>query len=166
MIYQSGKNEKDSICVGRLSFGEFENRVKEYVGNKFGKKFSEKSLEVGPNKFHKFDLVSDDGTIVVECKSYSWTKSDNFPSAKISTAIESLFYLSRIKVDKKILVFQEDINTQGESLVDVFVRRYDGVMDDVEVWAYCAGQSIQEDEVRVVRIPKENWYKNLWMNTP
>lgn len=159
---QNKYTKKRMVSTIRLSPDEFENRVKEYLEKTFKRKFSKKPLQVGLNKFHNFDLVSDDDAIVVECKSYSWTKSENFPSAKISTAIEALFYLSRIKASKKILVLQDDINSRGESLVDVFVRRYDGIMDDVEVWAYTAGSTIQEDKVRIVRKSKNSWYRNLY----
>lgn len=147
----------------RLHYDAFEQRVAEHLYNKFDKKFESQSLLVGPNKSHNFDLVSEDKSIVVECKSYTWTETGNFPSAKISTAIEALFYLSRIKARKKILVFQDDVNKRGESLADVFVRRYDGIMDDVEVWAYTATESIEIDNVRIVREPKESWYRRLWI---
>lgn len=147
----------------RLDAREFENRVARYAENKFKKRFHhEKELQVGPNKFHKFDLVSEDKSIVIECKSYTWTRSGNFPSAKISTALEEVFYLSRIIADRKILVFQDDINSKGESLVSTFVKRYDGVLDDIEVWAYYVGNNLESDIVKVVRKPKDNWYKILY----
>ena len=146
----------------RLNHKDFECRVANYVGNKFGKRFFSQSLQVGSNKCHNFDLVSEDKNIVVECKSYTWTESGNFPSAKISMSVEAIFYFSRIVADKKILVFQDDINDRGESLVDIFVRRYDEVLDDIEVWAYKAGDSIERDNVRVVRKPKDNWYEKLY----
>lgn len=34
-------------------------------------------------KNHKFDCVSEDGEIVVECKTYIWTDTGNVPSAKL-----------------------------------------------------------------------------------
>lgn len=142
---------KSTTKGDRLHHTEFEIRVSEYLNNKFNQRFFEKSLEIGSSKFHKFDLVSGDGSIVGECKSYSWTESGNYPSAKISTAIETLFYFSRIKADKKILIFQDDINSKGDSLAEVFVRRNEGILDDVEVWVYNVKDNIDNDEVRVVR---------------
>jgi len=141
----------------RLYHKEFEDRVFIYLYNKFKQKFYTQSLQIGPNKYHGFDLVSEDRNIVVECKSYTWTGSDNFPSAKISTAVEATFYLTRIRTKKKILVFQDDFNSTGESLADTFVRRYNGVLDDIEVWAYNAGKSPEKDYIRIVRTPKDNW---------
>lgn len=145
----------------RLHHKAFEYRVANYLDNKFSKRFFSQSLQVGPNKFHKFDLVSEDKNTVVECKSYTWTESGNFPSAKISTSVEAIFYFSRIVADKKILVFQDDINDRGESLVDIFVRRYDGVLDDIEVWAYTVRDTIENDDVRIARPPKSSWYEKL-----
>lgn len=156
-------SSQELIRGKRLHYRAFEDRVANYLYNKFNKKFyREKSLKVGPNTYHKFDMVSEDGDIVVECKSYKWTESGNFPSAKISTAIEDVFYLTRIKAKKKILVFQDDFNSKGESLVDVFVRRYDGILDDIEVWAYNVGESLEKDHVRIARKPKDSWYKKIY----
>jgi len=145
----------------RLDYGAFEDRVSRFVESKFGKRFYKQDLQIGPSKFHRFDLVSEDKNIIIECKSYTWTESGNFPSAKSSTAIEALFYFSRIVDSRKILVFQDHINQRGESLVEIFVRRYDGVIDDVEVWAYSMGDSIENDKVVVVRTPKDNWYEKI-----
>lgn len=44
-----------------------------------------------PPKPHKFDWVSCDGGIVVECKYYSYTESGNNPSAKIMGLNEAAF---------------------------------------------------------------------------
>jgi len=53
----------------------FEKRVRKFFELKKGWKLSEQSLEIGKNDdgtplMHEFDLVSDDGAIVGECKSY------------------------------------------------------------------------------------------------
>ena len=95
-------SHKQKLTEGkRLSPKMFEDRVSDFLRNTFGQKFYERSLQIGPNKYHNFDLVSEDGNIVVECKSYTWTESGNFPSAKISTAVEAIFYLSRIRAKRK-----------------------------------------------------------------
>jgi len=145
----------------RIEYSDFERRVKQYLENMYQTEFHEQSLPVGFNKNHKFDLVSEDKQIVAECKSYTWTKSNNFPSAKVSTAIEALFYLSRINVKKKIVIFQDHRNNRGESLVEIFTRRYDGIIDDVEVWAYNVKDTVKNDRVTIIRPPKENWYKTF-----
>ena len=46
----------------------------------------EKVVPVGnPPKEHRFDVVSADGDIIIECKCYTWTNGGNVPSAKMST---------------------------------------------------------------------------------
>ncbi|MBR3621310.1 MAG: hypothetical protein IKN56_07345, partial [Clostridia bacterium] len=56
-------------------------------------------------KEHKFDLVSADGSIAVECKRYTWTETGNVPSAKMGFCNEAAFYLSFLpdNVDKYIV---------------------------------------------------------------
>jgi hypothetical protein len=155
-------DNKNDIITDRLSPEEFENRVCSVLCKQFKQPFREMALVVGENKSHKFDLVSQDKSIIVECKSYIWTTGDNFPSAKISTAIEAAFYLSRIVADKKVIVFQDSLNSKSESLVDVFVRRYGGLLDDIEVWAYYRGESVENDIIKVRREKKSIWYKSLY----
>ena len=36
-----------------------EDRVSDFLRNKFGQKFYERSLQIEPNKYHNFDLVSE-----------------------------------------------------------------------------------------------------------
>ena len=163
ILQSSDKMLEQRLAQGkRLHHKAFEYRVSEYLQNKFGQRFYEQNMQIGPDKYHNFDLVSEDRAIVVECKSYTWTESGNFPSAKISTAVEAIFYLSRIKAKRKILVFQDNFNSRGESLVDMFVRRYNGVLDDIEVWAYHAEESPEKDLVRIVRTSKDNWYEKIY----
>jgi len=69
-----------SIIIGGYLNTKFNNGVKLLIGN--------------PPKNHKFDLVSSDLKYVAECKCYSWTESDNVPSAKIAHINEAVFYLS------------------------------------------------------------------------
>lgn len=149
----------------RLKGHEFEERVGRYFSRKFNCELRERKLDVGPNKTHKFDLVSHDCQTVIECKSYTWTKVGGFPSAKISTANETLFYLSRIVAERKMLVMQDNLNKNGDSLVKVYVRRNNGLMDDVEVWLYVVGTSLDKDEAIQIRKKSEVWYDRLRART-
>ncbi len=108
-----------------------------------------------PNKSSSQIRKNNDGV-------YAWLKRYNKPSAKISTAIEAVFYFSRIIAERKIIVFQDDFNKKGESLVETFIRRYDGILDDIEVWRYLVGKSIEYDGIEIRREGKECWYKNLY----
>lgn len=146
----------------RIAPVEFEKRVSNYLQRELNMNFIEKPLLVGESKSHKFDLVSDDNSVIVECKSYKWTQGQNTPSAKISTAVEAAFYLSRIKAQRKIIAFQDDFNNKGESLVEVFVRRYDDLLDDIEIWSYIVGETPDKDQIITMRNPKDSWYEKLY----
>ncbi len=60
----------------------------------YGKEFTkEKAVNIGnPPKAHRFDLVSKDESLTVECKCYNWTKGANPPSAKMSTGFMDLTF--------------------------------------------------------------------------
>ena len=81
---------------------EFQTQVKEWFDEHFNQSFTEEvKIKIGspfvdPTEYkaHKFDIVSDDYTIVIECKRYTWTETSNVPSAKIRATNEAAFYLS------------------------------------------------------------------------
>lgn len=66
-----------------------------FVNNRGGSFVLEKKIGIGePPKDHKFDIVSEDGSIAIECKCYTWTETGNVPSAKMGFCNEAAFYLS------------------------------------------------------------------------
>ena len=120
----------------RLTHADFKKCVRAFMQINFQKQFEKKELDVGVNITHEFDLVSDNNEIVVKCKSCTWTKNNNLPMASISKLLKELFYFSIVKAKKKILVFQDHINEKGESLAEVFIEKYNELLDDIEVWIY------------------------------
>lgn len=150
----SGGTPKRDTDVYSASEGitpkEFEERVNRYLTRTYGVLFSEKTLDIGGGKAHRFDLVSEDGSIIVECKSYNWTKSGNYPSAKITTLKEAIFYFSLVSAARKILVMHRRPFPGKEPLVDVFYRRNRSLLGDVELWDYSVGVTPEEDSIRVV----------------
>lgn len=141
----------------------FEERVKLHFERELSTSLNSRvPLRVGKNLEHKFDLVSSDRNVVIECKSYTWTRSGNWPSAKIAHANEALFYLGRVKAGRKLLVMREDIDNRGNSLVKTYVRRYQGLMDDVEIWSFVVGESPQEDQAIRIRAAGGIWYKQVY----
>ena len=144
----------------------FEKRVIKFFALKKGWKLSDQTLEIGRNDdgtplMHEFDLVSEDGTVVGECKFYKWTRSGNYPQGKISTANEALFYLSRVNAKEKFLVLKEDVSLRGKSLPEVYVSRSSGLMDDVEVYKYIYGSDLEKDELVKIRSKGKVWYHKL-----
>ena len=112
----------------------------------------EQKISIGnPEKEHAFDLVNPDNSIVIECKNYSWTKSNRKPSAKISTLNEALLYFSFLGRDiRKILCINNNESSEKpETLAEYYVRNYGFLLRDVIVY------EISEKEGNIRRIDKE-----------
>jgi hypothetical protein len=95
----------ENPIVGR----NFEIAVKKWFEEKYKVAFQENhGLKIGdPPKYHRFDLVSKDKKIAVECKCYTWTETGNVPSAKMGFANEAVFYLSFLKDTETFLVMKK-----------------------------------------------------------
>ena len=88
-----------------------------------------------PPKEHKFDLVSEDGRYVGECKNYSWTETGNVPSAKLAFLNEAVFYLLHLPGDvQRFVALRRDVHPRRqESLAEFYFRTYDHLLDGVKV---------------------------------
>ena len=65
----------------------------------------ERKIAIGnPAKLHSFDIANKEGTVVVECKCYTWTETGNVPSAKMgfTNTIEFFGMQCIITVEKKV----------------------------------------------------------------
>lgn len=85
---------------------------------------------------HKFDLVSREYGLIIECKCHTWTAGDNCPSAKMSVWNEAMyyFYLANEKYKKlqiNILCVRKAHKTEkklkgatisSESLAEYYIR--------------------------------------------
>lgn len=115
---------------------DFEEMVSQSLGERYKTSFKKQSINIGvPPKAHNFDLVSEDGNIIVECKNYSWTETGNIPSAKIAFLNEAILYLSHAPVSsKKIIVLKKDNHLKRkESLAEYYVRTYFHLLDGVMI---------------------------------
>ena len=117
---------------------EFQSQVRDFFECKYGKKFHlEEKIAIGfePDnlKEHKFDIVSADGLIVVECKRYTWTASGNVPSAKMGFTNEAAFYLSFLpsSITKYIVMFQSFNAKRGETLAEYYYKTNKHLLKDV-----------------------------------
>ena len=83
---------------------KFQLTVKEWFEKSLNCEFEiERKIAIGnPTKLHSFDIANKEGTVVVECKCYTWTETGNVPSAKMGFTNEAAFYLSFLpaEVDK------------------------------------------------------------------
>ena len=116
----------------------FQNLVLKSMAQKFGIAFiSEKPIAIGsPPKDHKFDCVSVDDKIVVECKCYTWTTTGNVPSAKLIGLDEAVFYMSYLpaSVAKIICIKKSTYPGKSETLAQYYCRVKGHLLRDVQVY--------------------------------
>jgi hypothetical protein len=80
------------------------------LSERIGQRFTKRLLTVGKrsdgsDRTHEFDAVSTDGRIVAGIKSSSGkTSGGNFPSGKVASAYQELFFLSLADAENRILV--------------------------------------------------------------
>ncbi len=107
----------------------FQEAVADWFRKHYKKNFViEKKIPIGysEKKEHKFDIVSEDNTIVIECKCYSWTETGNVPSAKMGAANEAVFYLSFLPgTCEKYIVMNKAMHEKhspSETLAEYYYR--------------------------------------------
>ena len=111
----------------------------------------EKAIYIGfPAHSHRFDIGNKTGSIVVECKNYSWTETGNVPSAKIRGLNEAVFYFSFLPTEtEKILVMTKATHSsKSETLAEYYVRTNGHLLGDVKVYEYNAAA----DEMRPIKL--------------
>lgn len=127
--------EPNSENTGKGKF--FQTLSAELLGQHFRIRFQiEHSIPIGnPPKNHKFDLVSDNGLYIGECKNYSWTEGGNVPSAKMGFINEAVFYLQHIPSDRfRFVVLRRDLsNNRIEPLADYYYRMNKHLLNGVFV---------------------------------
>lgn len=104
----------------------FQNCVAEWFRDTYKKEFVvEKKIPIGdPAKDHKFDIVSGDNSIAIECKCYTWTVTGNVPSAKMGFTNEAAFYLSFLpeSYEKYIVMLHATHEKRDETLAEYYYR--------------------------------------------
>ncbi len=89
-----------------------------------------------PGKAHRFDCVSMDRDIVVECKAYTWTDTGNVPSAKLMGLNEALFYMSYLpdEVSKILCIKKSTHPRRDETLAEYYKRTYGHLFRNVQLY--------------------------------
>ena len=124
--------------VGR----DFENKVQAYFetqGLELGKNISVSIGVDGKRKPHNFDLGNLDQKIIVECKSHTWTVTENVPSAKITTWDQAMFYFYATPGEfrKLFVVLKHMSPKRNETLCDYYIRiKCNLIPNDVEIWEF------------------------------
>lgn len=131
--------------VGRT----FEERTRQIAEKVFGVTFTEIPVDIGnPSIPHKFDLVSPDESVIIECKCYTWTDGGNVPSAKIATLDEAVLYMRSIRHPaRKIIAMKYSRNgKRSQTLAEYFCQNKGHLLEDISVWEIGDG-----DEPRILR---------------
>jgi hypothetical protein len=93
----------------------------------------------GTKKPHKFDLGCENPPILVECKSHTWTKTGNVPSAKITVWNEAMYYFHAAPAQyRKILFVLKDNHVKKtQTLANYYLRTHSHLVPDgVEIWEF------------------------------
>lgn len=126
---------------------KFVDAVQEYLLQREGVSLQKQfALEVGlsTKKGRKFNLGSANPPLLVVCKSYTWTKTGNAPSAKLTALNLAMYYFLLAPPEyRKVLFMLRDLTEgKGESLAEYYVRHHRNLIpDDVEIWEYDEGSS-------------------------
>ena len=127
---------------------DFELAVKAWFECKYDKGFeNNKPLNIGnPPKPHRFDVVSDDNSIVAECKCYTWTETGNVPSAKMGFENEGVFYLSFIHAATTVVVLKKSVHAKRtETLAEYYFKTNKHLLGLTIVLEYDVEQSIMRE---------------------
>ena len=124
--------------VGR----DFENKIQAYFAQQNIELTKNVSVSIGvdgKSKPHNFDLGSIDQKIIVECKSHTWTATENVPSAKLTTWDQAMyfFYATQGEFRKIFVVLKHISPKRNETLCDYYIRTHKHLIpNDVEVWEF------------------------------
>ena len=114
---------------------EFQNLTARLLEGYFGIEFNtEIPMMIGnPAKAHRFDCVSLDGKIAVECKCYTWTNSGNIPSAKLGFLNQSVLYASLLPNGvKRVIAMKRALHTKRtETLAEYYYRTYQHLLSGI-----------------------------------
>jgi Holliday junction resolvase-like predicted endonuclease len=116
-----------------------EEKVKSILERGFNQKFNKQKLIVGKKSvgepiYKEFDLVSEDGSIIVEVKSYKYgnntTKSAGYTSTRKWRLIGACFYLNKAKPkNRKTKIKKRILVLTNKKLHDIFTHDMDGLID-------------------------------------
>ncbi len=118
---------------------EFENTAQKYFRKQ--KVLLEKgySILIGVadrKKGRKFDLGSDNPSVLVECKSHKWTSGGHVPTGKMHIWNEAMYYfhLAPPEYRKILFVLRDYSDKRGETLAQYYIRnRGHLIPTDVEI---------------------------------
>ncbi|MDP8237488.1 MAG: hypothetical protein P9X24_00230 [Candidatus Hatepunaea meridiana] len=140
------KGEPNNTQVGI----KFENLTLKHFKKKFPDLRKPFIMHIGylQKKPHKFDMGCSEQKVIIECKSHTWTRGGNVPSAKLTTWDQAMlyFFLSP-RSYRKLFVAKRDTRKSGESLCEYYLRTHSHLIpDEVEFW------EVDEDTGKFARL--------------
>lgn len=123
--------------MARRDGKKFESEAKAYFEKQLGLSLAEREILVDAgNKSisHRVDLATEDLTVLIDCKSYTFTASGNEPSHKLEQAQRDALILALSPAKRKILIFDDDEHPRKGSLARLFERGNRKILGGVEVW--------------------------------
>ncbi len=118
-------SNSDNPRIGK----EFQERICTAMSAYFKTDFQlEIPIPIGePPKPHRFDCVSSNRQIVIECKCYAWTAAGNIPSAKLRTLNEAVLYMSCLPPDTvKIIAMKKTLRPGKPETLAQYYNRVNG----------------------------------------
>jgi len=131
------KGAKSNTQVGK----DFEEAAKFFFSNQGLTLQKNIPVDIGLNgkKSHNFDLGCLNQRILVECKSHTWTKGGNIPSAKITTWDQAMFffYVAPSGYRKIFFVLKDYSPKKYETLAEFYIRTKSHLIPaGVEIWEF------------------------------
>lgn len=123
---------------GRFDDDGFERLVEYHFGDLFAKNFSRQVPYIAGGDSYRFDLISTDREVVVDCLSPIWNRSGEFPGSLDWSARSSTDWLKKYPAERRLLVLQDDV-LKRKSLAAAFVHRNHQDLEGIQVWGYANG---------------------------
>ncbi len=116
---------------------DFPSIAKLHFEKETGRSLTPEARVVLPDgQVHRFDLAAADFSVLIECKSYTYTLTGNEPAAKLAHAKNDAVLLRSSQAKRKIIVFDDDEHPKKGSLAKLFARRNSAWLQDVEIWRH------------------------------
>lgn len=119
--------QRNGISSNTKAGKNFEDKIYNYFDKELGIELEkQKKVEIGINskKKHSFDFGNN--WLLIECKSHTWTKSGNVPSAKMKNWSDAMFsfYLAPREYKKIFVVDMSFDQEKCITLLDYFIEHY------------------------------------------
>lgn len=136
-----------------------EDYVRVWLSSKYNIQFNEgeKQIDLSTGGKHRFDIVSQDGSIIGDIKSSAVRPDGKVGAGTIKSVFLDLYYLSLVKADKKLMVLT------NKDFFKVFENRAKGkILPDTEL-VYCElPASLSKEVLEINRMARGEISKRIF----